>query len=132
MSFELPPVIEEPEMTIEERVQLARELSERQETFPFHGLKEGSYELLKTADAEDVYGMTTPTDLLLARCAKHGIKVVLGAHPESGNAVALPGDSDDVVADAIRLEHLKLTVGMDPKLWMLIRADLRNAAWRKV
>src|SRR5436190_853487 len=109
----------ERQMTKEEYVRLAQELSERREGFPFGGLEDASYETLKKTD-EEYPGFTTPITKLVPRFAAEGIKVMLGDDPKSGNVFILPMGSNNVERDSVLPRHLKVTDDMDPKLKALV------------
>lgn len=122
MKFEQPPPQEqEKEMTKQERVALGKELAAQAEVFPFQGIEESVLETIRQEENE-YPGLTTPIDELMARCATHGMKIVLGDHPESGNVFLLPADSDNIAEDTLPLKHLKIGEGMDPRLKALILA----------
>ncbi len=84
---------------------LASELSSRLEAFPFSGIDVEEYKKMKATD-EEYPGMTTPTDEIVARMQKEGVKVVLGKHPESGNVFILPAGSKDIEMDSISPKQL--------------------------
>jgi hypothetical protein len=108
--------------SLEEYIRLAEELSQNAEAFPFSGLTGEAYAALKKAAAE-YPEYSTPIDELVARFEQHGMKVVLGKNPESGNVFILPGDSDDIEMDSIFPRHLDIAPGMDQKLKQLIVAN---------
>lgn len=115
------PATPEREMTIEEAVALIHELVANPEGFPFGGLKEEVIASQKEDEAEPWYPEeVTKLDDLLPRCEEHGIKVVFGDDPKSGNAIILPKDSDNSEADGILPRTLNVTPDMDPKLRKLV------------
>jgi hypothetical protein len=110
----------ERNQSVGELVGLAKELVERQETFPFPGIDQESYAKMKEADQE-YPGYTTPIDELIARLKGEGMKVALGAHPESGNIYILPAGSNDIENDGVVFpRHLQASEGMDDDLKNLI------------
>ncbi|MFA4817809.1 MAG: hypothetical protein WC608_03780 [Parcubacteria group bacterium] len=119
---------EKPELGVEEIekeqrkkriIDLAKELSESRESFPFPGVNPHSYQKLK-ADEEEFPGYVTPIDELIHRFKREGMKVVFGNDPESGNVFILPRGSDDVENDSIFPKHLQVVEGMDRRLKELI------------
>jgi sugar phosphate isomerase/epimerase len=110
---------DEREQKRKEIVDLARELGESHEGFPFPGIRPESYAKLK-ADEEEYPGCSTPIDELIERFANEGMKVVLGAHPESGNVYLLPLGSDDIENDSLLPRSLQIDETMDEKLKQLI------------
>ena len=108
---------------------VASELVERSksETFSFSELDESAYAKLK-ADEEDMPGMTTPIDELVAKFQAEGLKVTFGDHPASGNVFILPATATDVEMDSVFPRHLKVTAGMDPALKQLIEMNKALAA----
>jgi hypothetical protein len=109
----------EKEMTMEEYIQLAKELSQNREGFLFEGIEDEMYAALKKAD-EQYPGFSTAIDELIPRCTAHGIKVALGTNPGSGNVFILPRDSDDIENDSIAARNSKVSDTMNPKLKKLI------------
>lgn len=98
---------------------LARELHKSHEVFPFPGLEPSSYENLKSSDAE-YPGYTTPIDEIIERFKTEGMKVVLGANPESGNVFMLPALSDDIENDMVLPKHFRTEGISNEKLRALI------------
>lgn len=109
----------EKEMTLEEYVQLAKELSQDPEGFPFDGIEEKAHAELQAAD-EECPGFSTPINELIPRCTASGIKVALGTNPGSGNVFILPKDSIDIGNDSIAPRNFKISNTMNPKLKKLI------------
>ncbi len=103
-------------------VALTKELSEKQEAFPFSGIEPENYLRLKADDAK-VEGLCTPIDDLIQRFEKEGIKVTFGIDPESGNVFVLPFQSDEVESDGIFPKHLRIDESMDGRLKELILAS---------
>jgi sugar phosphate isomerase/epimerase len=114
---ELPP--NRAEQKKGEIITLAKELSESSESFPFPGIHPESYAKIKTEE-EEYPGCATPIDELLERFANEGMKVVLGAHPESGNVFILPAGSDDIENDNLLPRSLQIDETMDERLKQLI------------
>jgi hypothetical protein len=112
----------EKERSLREYVDLAKELAQNQESFPFSGITNDAYEKLK-AVAEEFPQYCPPIDELVGRFKQHGLKVVLGKDPESGNVFILPGDSDNIEEDSIAPKQLEITADMNPKLQQLILAN---------
>lgn len=106
-------------------IALAKELFERKEHFPFPGIDPESYSKIK-ADQDEFPGYSTPIDELMERFQHEGIKVVLGAHPESGNVFILPAESNDIENDSIFPRHLQLSDTMDVALKNLIMMNKRG------
>ena len=79
-------------MTKLEYILLAEELSRQVKGFPFPGINSGARDKIKAGEEEDP-GYATPIDVLLERFQRHGMKVVLGKNPESGNIFILPPDT---------------------------------------
>jgi hypothetical protein len=119
---EVPPNQAENEAKEQKRsevVALARELSESNENFSFPGIHPESYAKIK-AELEEYPGCSTPIDELLERFRNEGMKVVLGADPESGNVFILPGGSDDIENDSLLLKSLQVDEIIDERLKELI------------
>ncbi len=115
------------ERTRKEMIALARELSERGEVFPFPGIDLRVYKN-RRAGEEAYPGYSTPIDELLRRFRMEGMKVVLGAHPESGNIYILPAQSNDIENDQLIPRQLYIDERMDPRLKRLI---LLGLDWQK-
>ncbi len=117
-----PPKPESPE-SLEalraEYLELARELSESKETFPFPGIDPEIYPKIKVAEAE-FPGYSTPIDELIVRFEKEGMNVVLGK-PQSLRVYILPASSNDIEQDAIAPRQLEINDQMDEKLKKLIK-----------
>lgn len=105
-----------------EKIAIARELMESKEKFPFSGIVERAYLKIK-AEEEEYPGCATPIDTIIERCKNEGIKVVLGAHPESGNVYILPALSNDIENDSLFPKHLLSTNITNEKLKKLISID---------
>ena len=99
---------------------LASFLSSRLEAFDFSGIDAEEYKKMKATD-EEYPGMTTPTDEIVARMQKEGMKVALGKHPESGNVFILPAGSNDIEMDSISPKQLDLNNISDENLKTLIK-----------
>ena len=102
----LQPVEQAGEETHEERtplaryIELAKELAESHERFPFPGIDSQAYAQIK-ADEAEYPGYTTPIDELIERFTNEGIRVDMGPFPESGNVLILPAQSTDINNDSI-------------------------------
>jgi len=70
-----------------------------------------------------------PTDDIIERCKKEGIKIVLGKNPESGNIFILPAQSDAVENGAIFPQHFQSNGISNEKLRKLI--ELSKITTRK-
>ena len=105
-------------------IELAKELAEGGEQFPFPGLdsESKSYAKLKAADEKDP-GYTTPIDELIEKFEENGIKVVLGQFPESGNVFILPFNSNNIGEDMVFPKYFQISKGMDERLKELIELD---------
>ena len=99
----------EKEMTLEDYIQLAKELSQHNEAFPFEkdDIEDAAYAALKVAD-EQYPGFSTAIDELIPRCAAQGVKVALGTNPGSGNVFILPFDSNDIGNDSTAPRNFKV------------------------
>ncbi len=113
----------QPESNKEQRkreaIDLARELVENNEIFSFPGIDSEAYSKIKVTE-EKYPGYGTPIDELLERFKNEGMKVVLGAHPESGNVFILPAQSNDIENDAILPRQLQMSDSLDEKIKNLI------------
>ena len=105
-----------------EYIRLAVELSEHPEAFPFFGINPDAYIAIKRGEQEDP-GFATPIDVLIERFREHGLKIVLGKNPQSGNVYVLPFDSNNIEEDSIFPLHLAIHSDLDPKLRKLISAN---------
>ena len=103
-------------------VDLAIELSQRPERFLFPGIDDDAYAKIKAGEEEDP-GYATPIDILLERFVQHGMKIVLGKNPQSGNVFILPGDSNNIEEDSLFPRQLKPHNVVDQKLKKLIVAN---------
>ncbi|MFA6476098.1 MAG: hypothetical protein WCV68_01635 [Candidatus Paceibacterota bacterium] len=120
----------EKKQRIEEIIALARELHERGEVFSFSGVDPESYFSMREAE-EEFPGYTTPINELTQRFQTEGVKVVLGAHPESGNVFILPAESNDIEMDSIAPKQLQISEGMDGALRELITKSRSFAEFMK-
>lgn len=114
---------EQNKMRLERYILLAKELSKNVEGFPFPGVEAEAYVKLIEVDKE-FPGFTTPTDEIIEKMKKEGIKVALGNHPESGNVYILPLSSDDIDNDSLLPRHLEISDDMDDLLKKLIEANI--------
>ena len=115
-----------PEQAREEQdfIAQAKELTEREESFPFPGIEpEARTEMIATD--REFPGYTTPVDTLLDRCRGEGIRVMLGKNPGSGNVYIVPaGRSEPYNEDMfIFPRHLQINEMMDGDLRALIARD---------
>ncbi|MDP2655027.1 MAG: hypothetical protein Q8P17_00470 [bacterium] len=116
------PQNSEKYMKKSEYIRLAVELSEHTEAFPFFGISSDAYIAIKEGEQEDP-GYATPIDVLIERFREHGVKIVLGKNPQSGNVFVLPFGSNNIEEDSIFPWHLDIRTDMDPKLKKLILAN---------
>jgi len=100
-------------------IELAAELSESGEVFPFPGLNPEMYALIKAEQAKNP-GFTTPIDELIARFETEGVKVVLTKYPESGNFILLPAGSDNIFDDMLMPDNLVINSDSDSELSTLL------------
>jgi len=115
----------EQEVLIAACIELAKELSESREGFPFPGIDPGAYARLKAAEAEFPEYSSPTIDESIARLKAEGMKVALGQYPTSGQVFVLPRNSDDIFMDAIPPKVLLVTDTMDGRLKKLILAHRR-------
>ncbi len=123
------PVAEEveavasPEKSPKERyVELARELFERAERFPFPGIEESVYAKLKEEEAE-YPDYTTPIDELILRFQQEGLKITFIEHKASVTAYVLPVSSDDTGRDSLRPRQLLMSSVTDARLKELVELN---------
>ncbi len=119
------PKFENEKMMKAEYIRLAEELSQHTESFPFAGVNENAYSEIKATE-DPVYA--TPIDVLIERFQKHGMKVVLGKNPQSGNVFILPGDSNNIEEDSLFPRHLDVSDDMDSGLKKLILANKKGVS----
>lgn len=112
----------EREPRIAEIIALAKELIERGEKFLFPGINSAEYQKIKATE-DEFTGYTTPIDELIERFKNEGMKVVLGAHPESGNVYILPAQSNNIEMDSIVPKQLQIDNVTDETLRRLILVD---------
>ncbi|MBI2025181.1 hypothetical protein HYT04_00115 [Candidatus Kaiserbacteria bacterium] len=120
-----PPKMPEG-MTKLEYILLAEELGMQAEGLPFPGIDANAYAKMKADEANpdpNYPDTTTSIDERVRRLHEHGMNVVLGKNPESGNVYILPRDSDDIEKDGLFPKHLNVQSGMDPRLMKLIEAS---------
>ena len=106
-------------------LELAIDICESREIFPFPGITRVSYSRIK-ADEEEMPGFSTPIDQLLRRFESEGMKVVLGKNPASGNVYILPAGSDDIENDSLFPRHLNLDRVTNDKLRRLINLQTKK------
>lgn len=104
------------------RLTLAMELIECNESLSFPGLNIESYNTLK-AEEEEYPGSATPIDEIIKKCEEQGIRIELGKNPDGGNMFLLPKDSDDL-DDSFKFKHLNIDAIENEKLKKL--AELLN------
>lgn len=104
-------------------IDLAIELIQHPEAFIFRGIVNSAYAEIKATEDPQY---ATPIDILIERFSRHGMKVVLGKNPQSGNVFILPGDSTGIEMDSLFPRHLQIHDDMDPKLKKLILANRKG------
>ena len=107
-----------------EVVTLAKELIERNESFPFPSIDPDALSKMRADDFE-FPGYVTPVDTLLDRCRTEGIRVTLGKYPESGNVYIVPAGENEMGNENMRLlpRHLQVNETMDRTLRALVVAE---------
>jgi hypothetical protein len=106
MNMEMPNFNKKQESE-PDKLTLAMELIEGNESLSFPGLNIESYNRLK-ADEEEYPGFATPIDEIIKKCEEQGVKIEIGKNPDGSNMFLLPKDSDDV-DDSLRFKHLNLS-----------------------
>lgn len=102
---------------------LVKEIIERNEIFPFTGIKKESYDELKRI-AEEFPDHCIPIDPLLERFRDQGFKVVVSnKHPDSGNVFIIPSQSMDIINDNLFPRHLDINNVLNEDLKKLILLD---------
>lgn len=112
----------EKETALRRELELANELRESREPFPFPGVNSDFYAKTKE-DQRDYPGFSTPIDELLERFSREGFKIVMGKNPHTGNIFILPAESNDLVNDSLFPRHLKIDTATDEKLRELIELN---------
>jgi len=136
--IEGPPVGENAEQIIDstrlkteklERVakifNLVEKINESGESLPFPGINPEDYIKMKKGDEKDP-GYTTPTDEIIERCKKEGIKVCMGKDPKSGNVFVLPAGSNNIGMDDVAPYQLEIDNVTNEHLKELIRLTGNN------
>jgi hypothetical protein len=98
---------------------LAKELSEKQEGFPFPGIDPDIYGKLKIS-AKEYPEYATDPDRMIEKFKENGIKIMFGDDPESGNVFVLPLGSNDIENDGMLLQNLQVNEFMKNNLKELI------------
>ena len=106
-------------------LELVEKINESDESLSFSGIHQEAYLKMKQTD-DEFPGYTTPTDEIIERCKKEGIKVVLGKHPESGNVFILPADSNDIEMDSIAPHQLEIDNVKNKNLEELIQLTTKK------
>jgi len=101
----------EGNLSREEVVALGNEVCERGEIFPFPGVESVAEAKMKATD-EAYPGFTTPTDKILERLAKEGMKLVPQANG-NGQFFILPAESNNIEDDSIPPEYLVVNDAMN-------------------
>lgn len=113
----------------QERINLAKELQQRDEAFSFPGVPESIYDELREEEedlkkllGEDAF---STIDELIEQFQSEGMKVMLGKNPDSGNIFIAPAGSSmkDIEKNSLFPRHLRITSDMNEKLKRLIQAD---------
>jgi hypothetical protein len=113
MNMEMPNFNKKQE-SAPNKLTLAIELMESNESLSFPGLNTESYNRLK-AEEEEYPGFATPIDEIIKKCEEQGIKIEIGKNPDGSNMFLLPKDSDDV-DDSLRFKHLNIEAIDNEKL----------------
>ncbi len=104
-----------------EKIKLAQELIDSNETFAFPGFDPGYVDEMRIErDDPDLAGFLTPMHDLLTKLQNEGFKVSLGDNPESGNVFVLPKSSTDIVMDGVLIRCLASEGVNDERLLKLI------------
>jgi hypothetical protein len=106
--------------TKKQAIDIAMELFEKRDLFPWPDIYQESYEKFKFTDEVLYPGLTAPIDEITARCRLEGIKIVLGKNPGSGNIFFLPAGSNDIEQWGLPIRHLMSDHVMDARLKKLI------------
>lgn len=106
-------------------IELVTIINESSERFPFPGIDPEAYSKMKKVDTE-YPGLTTPTDEIIERCTREGIKIILGKHPTSGNVYVLPAESNDIGMDSFSPHQLLANNVTNPVLAELIQVTKRK------
>ena len=118
-----------PEKERQEKVskilELVEKINESGESLPFPGIDPEAYLKMKKTD-DEFPGYTTPTDEIIARCNKEGIKIVFGKHPDSGNVFVLPAESNDIEMDSISPHQLAIDSVKNEHLAELIQLTTKQ------
>ena len=111
--------IEEERRIIAEKIlELVEKINESNEKLPFPGVHLEAYSEMKKTD-DEYSGYTTPTDEIIERCEKEGIKVILSK--DASNVFVLPAGSDDIEMDSIAPHQLAIDTVKNEDLAELIR-----------
>jgi len=106
-------------------LELVRKINESGESLPFPGIHQDAYLKMKETD-DEFPGYTTPTDEIIERCKKEGIKIVVGKHPDSGNVFVLPAESNDIEMDSISPHQLAIDSVKNEHLVKLIQLTTKK------
>lgn len=113
---------DEREQKRREIIDLAIELSESQEAFPFPGVNPEDYAKIK-ADRDEYPELFSPIEELMERFQSQGLKVVRGKDPSSINAFILPAESNDIENDSLYPRYLNIDAATDERLQKLIEMN---------
>lgn len=106
------------------KLALAKELAQRNEPFPFPGIKKETYDELKKIE-EEFPDYCVPIDPLLERFEKEGFRVVFSKeNPESGNVFIIPSQSTDIKNDNLFPRQLDINNILDEDLSKLALIDI--------
>lgn len=106
-------------------LELVKKINESGESLPFPGIDPKAYAKMKNTD-DEFPGYTTPTDEIIERCRREGIKVVTGKYPESGNVFVLPAGSNNIEMDSIAPHQLAIETVQNEYLAELIRLTTKK------
>jgi len=108
-----------PEQKKQIYIDLAAQIIERNEVFPFPGMDPESYTTLK-AEYEEFPDYSANTDELIERFKTQGLKVAFSKDSTTGNIFVIPAESSDIEMDSLFPRHLTTLTGMDAMLKKLI------------
>jgi hypothetical protein len=124
MKAEKERIKERIDRLAEIRIQLAKKLGERTETFPFKetDFNDTSRKKLEEADKiaeEECPGYITPIGTIIEKFISQGFKVVAGTRNK--DVFLVPWNSNNIEEESVLPRHLNATDGMDPDLRKLIK-----------
>lgn len=116
------------EFNKEQYIELATELSRESEPFPFPGIKDNVYMLIKQEEElyfpdPTVMGEVKGVDEIIDMMNAQGIRIDLGNDPASANVCVLPMLSANRYTESLKPRQLVMTPDMDERLKRLILMD---------